>query len=59
MGVFRHGVSRPGGGLAIGDMIFDVFAATTARVFDGQAADVAELASRDHLNDFFALVASA
>ncbi|RMV80208.1 Fumarylacetoacetase [Pseudomonas caricapapayae] len=59
LGVFSHGETGPRGGVAIGDMIVDLRAATTARVFQGQAAEAAEVASRDQLNDFFALGASA
>ncbi|KPX47348.1 Fumarylacetoacetase [Pseudomonas syringae pv. helianthi] len=59
LGVFSHGETGPRGGVAIGDMIVDLLAATTARVFQGQAAEAAEVASRDQLNDFFALGASA
>ncbi|KPW94080.1 MULTISPECIES: fumarylacetoacetase [Pseudomonas syringae group] len=59
MGVFSHGTTGPRGGVAIGDLIVDLRAATAAGVFHGQAAEAAEVASRDQLNDFFALGAPA
>ncbi|RXU26048.1 fumarylacetoacetase, partial [Pseudomonas syringae] len=52
LGVFSHGQTGPRGGVAIGDRIFDLHAATESGVFQGQAADVADVASRDQLNDF-------
>lgn len=59
LGVFSHGQTGPRGGVAIGDRIFDLHAATESGVFQGQAADVADVASRDQLNDFLALGAAA
>lgn len=59
LGVFSHGQAAPRGGVAIGDRIFDLRVATESGVFQGQAADVAEVASRDQLNDFLALGAAA
>jgi fumarylacetoacetase len=59
LGVFsRDGLSKRGG-VAIGDMIFDLRAALDAGFFKGAARDAAEAASRDQLNDFFALGAPA
>jgi fumarylacetoacetase len=59
LGVFsRDGLSRRGG-IAIGDSIFDVQAALEAGFFNGAARAAAEAASRDQLNDFFALGTSA
>ncbi|EGH43750.1 fumarylacetoacetase, partial [Pseudomonas syringae pv. pisi str. 1704B] len=59
LGVFSHGQAAPRGGVAIGDRIFDLRVATESGVFQGQAAEVAEIASRDQLNDFLALGAAA
>ncbi|MEE4803052.1 fumarylacetoacetase [Pseudomonas alliivorans] len=59
LGVFSHGDSGPRGGVAIGDRILDLQAAVQAGVFVGAAAEVAAIASRDQLNDFFALGADA
>ena len=59
LGVFSHGDSGPRGGVAIGDSILDLQAAVQAGVFDGPAREVAGIASRDQLNDFFALGANA
>ncbi|WP_122678169.1 fumarylacetoacetase [Pseudomonas viridiflava] len=59
LGVFSHGDSGPRGGVAIGDRILDLQAAVQAGVFVGPAAEVAAIASRDQLNDFFALGADA
>ncbi|WP_122670927.1 fumarylacetoacetase [Pseudomonas viridiflava] len=58
-GVFSNGDSGPRGGVAIGDSILDLQAALQAGVFDGPASEVAAIASRDQLNDFFALGADA
>jgi fumarylacetoacetase len=60
LGVF----SSPGGtekrvGIAIGDMILDVAAATEAGFFSGAAHDAAEAASSGYLNKLFALGAGA
>ncbi|MBX8543855.1 fumarylacetoacetase [Pseudomonas cichorii] len=59
LGVFSHGDTGPRGGVAIGDFVFDLQAAVQAGVFEGEAHKVAEVASRDQLNDFFALGATA
>jgi fumarylacetoacetase len=59
LGIFsRDGLSKRGG-VAIGDMIFDLRAALDVGFFNGAARDAAEAASRDQLNDFFALGAPA
>ena len=55
LGVFSRGNSPRRGGVAIGDSIFDLRAALAAGFFNGAARDAAEAASRDQLNDFFAL----
>ncbi|MEB0041474.1 MULTISPECIES: fumarylacetoacetase [unclassified Pseudomonas] len=55
LGVFsRNGLTKRGG-VAIGEMIFDLRAALEAGFFNGAARDAAEAAGRDQLNDFFAL----
>ncbi|SHM91708.1 fumarylacetoacetate hydrolase [Pseudomonas asturiensis] len=59
LGVFSHADSGPRGGVAVGDSILDLQAAVQAGLFDGPAAEVADIASRDQLNDFFALGAPA
>ncbi|MBC3955966.1 MULTISPECIES: fumarylacetoacetase [Pseudomonas] len=59
LGVFSHADSGPRGGVAIGDSILDLQAVVQAGLFDGTAAEVADIASRNQLNDFFALGASA
>jgi len=59
LGVFSHGDSEPRGGVAIGDLIFDLRTAVEGYFFQGLAAQAAEVASRGLLNDFFALGASA
>ncbi|MEX5574339.1 fumarylacetoacetase [Pseudomonas lijiangensis] len=59
LGVFSHGDTGPCGGVAIGDFVFDLQAAVQAGFFEGEAQNVAEVASRDQLNDFFALGATA
>ncbi|SFV05560.1 fumarylacetoacetase [Pseudoduganella namucuonensis] len=55
-GVFRPaGGSQPmRGGIAIGDMILDLAAASALGLFDGLAAEGAALAARPELNDFMA-----
>lgn len=58
-GVFSHGNGGKRGGVAIGDRIFDLQAALDASLFNGVARFAAEAASRDLLNDFFQLGASA
>ncbi len=46
--------ARPRGGVAIGDMIFDLRAALAAGLFSGEAASAAELASGSTLNPLMA-----
>lgn len=58
-GVFSRSGLTPRGGVAIGDWIFDLQAALEAGFFNGAARTAAEAASRDQLNDFFALGAEA
>ncbi|MEQ7922209.1 fumarylacetoacetase [Xanthomonas sp. WHRI 1810A] len=58
-GVFSHRNGSRRGGVAIGERIFDLKAALDASLFNGVARLAAEAASRDQLNDFFALGASA
>lgn len=55
LGVFSLGDSPKRGGVAIGDSIFDLQAALAAGFFNDAARVAAEAASRDQLNDFFAL----
>lgn len=59
LGVFSHGDTGPRGGVAIGDLVFDLRAAVQAGFFPGEAQMIADVASRDQLNDFFALGARA
>ncbi|MBX8606095.1 fumarylacetoacetase [Pseudomonas cichorii] len=59
LGVFSHGDTGPRGGVAIGDLVFDLRAAVQAGFFPGEAQEIADVASRDQLNDFFALGARA
>ncbi|HEX8596193.1 MAG TPA: fumarylacetoacetase [Pseudomonas sp.] len=59
LGVFSRPGVKPRGGVAIGDLIFDLQAALEAGFFNGAARDAAEAASRDQLNAFFALGACA
>ncbi|RMO83514.1 Fumarylacetoacetase [Pseudomonas syringae pv. philadelphi] len=59
LGVFSHNDAEPRGGVAIGDLILDLHAAVSGGFFQGAAAEVAEVAGRDQLNDFFALGAAA
>src|SRR5689334_7203884 len=47
--------AHPRGGVAIGDMIFDIKAALAAGLFSGEAATAAEAASGDALNPLMAL----
>src|SRR6266403_1311133 len=47
--------ARPRGGIAIGDMIFDLKAAHAAGLFSGAAATAAEAASDSSLNQLMAL----
>ncbi|WP_434677333.1 fumarylacetoacetase [Pseudomonas sp. R1-18] len=59
LGVFSHGDSTPRGGVAIGDMILDLQAVIEADLLNGNARDIASVAAREQLNDFFALGAGA
>ncbi|SDX43002.1 fumarylacetoacetate hydrolase [Pseudomonas syringae] len=59
LGVFSHNGAEPRGGVAIGDLILDLHAAVSGGFFQGAAAEAAEVAGRDQLNDFFALGAVA
>ena len=59
LGIFSHSGLSKRGGVAIGEMIFDLRAALDVGFFNGAARDAAEAASRDQLNDFFALGAPA
>jgi fumarylacetoacetase len=59
LGVFSRGDSTPRGGVAIGDMILDLQAVADAGLLDEQARDIASVAAREQLNDFFALGAPA
>ncbi|KAA8709008.1 fumarylacetoacetase [Pseudomonas cannabina] len=59
LGVFSHNGAEPRGGVAIGDLILDLHAAVNGGFFQGAAAEAAEVASRDQLNDFFELGAAA
>ncbi|MGN2413552.1 fumarylacetoacetase [Pseudomonas syringae] len=58
LGVFSRNGSEPRGGVAIGDLIVDLRAALRGGFFHGPAAHAADVASRDQLNDFFALGAA-
>jgi fumarylacetoacetase len=55
LGVFSRSDQEKRGGVAIGDFIFDLQAALGAGFFNGAARVPAQAASRDQLNDFFAL----
>src|ERR1700739_1824232 len=55
LGVFSRRDEAPRGGVAIGDMIFDVKAALAARLFSGDAAVAAEAAAGPTLNPLMAL----
>jgi len=59
LGVFSHGSASKRGGVAIGDKVLDLQVALDASLLNGVARFAAEAASRDQLNDFFALGASA
>jgi fumarylacetoacetase len=54
-GVFSPSGAAPRGGVAIGDMIFDLGAGLTAGLFSGAAATAAEAASGPALNPLMAL----
>ncbi|MDF3936462.1 fumarylacetoacetase [Pseudomonas citronellolis] len=55
MGVFSSAGREPRGGVAIGELIFDLKAALAADLFEGEARHAAEAASGGDLNAFFAL----
>jgi fumarylacetoacetase len=55
LGVFSRRDEAPRGGVAIGDMIFDVKAALAAGLFSGDAAVAAEAAAGPTLNPLMAL----
>ena len=55
LGVFSRGGDAPRGGIAIGDMIFDLRAALQAGVFAGSARDAAEAAAGPALNPLLAM----
>ncbi|RMM76253.1 Fumarylacetoacetase [Pseudomonas coronafaciens pv. zizaniae] len=59
LGVFSHNGSAPRGGIAIGDLILDLKAVLKGGFIKGPAVEAVEVASRDQLNDFFALGAEA
>jgi fumarylacetoacetase len=59
LGVFSPPGKGPRGGIAIGEMIFDIAAALEASVFSGAARAAAEAASAATLNKFLSLPASA
>jgi fumarylacetoacetase len=54
-GVFRRGGETARGGIAIGDRIVDLKAASAAKLFSGEAAEIAQAASAPTLNDAMAL----
>src|SRR5215471_12467352 len=54
-GIFSPAGGRPHGGVAIGDMIFDLKAGLEAAMFTGEAARAAEAASGATLNSLMAL----
>lgn len=54
-GVFSRSDTGPKGGVAIGDFILDLQAVADARLVEGEAREVAYVAARPQLNDFFAL----
>lgn len=58
-GVFAWKDNGPRGGVAIGDFILDLQALVDAGWIDEQAREIASIASRDQLNDFFALGAES
>lgn len=58
LGIFSRSGQKPRGGVAIGSSILDLQVALKADLFFGDAAIAAEAASREQLNDFFALGAS-
>lgn len=58
LGVFSQVGGEPRGGVAIGELIFDLKAAVAHDLFSGEAAEAAVLAGGDSLNAFFALPAT-
>jgi len=54
-GVFSDSGGIRRGGVAIGEMIFDVHAALSAGLFEGEARPAAEAASLPTLNGFLAI----
>jgi len=58
LGVFSPVGGEPRGGVAIGELIFDLKAAVAHDLFSGEAAEAAVLAGGDSLNAFFALPAA-
>ena len=58
-GVFSPSGGAPRGGVAIGDMIFDLAAALDAGLFSGEAGKAAEAAAGPALNPLMALGAPA
>jgi fumarylacetoacetase len=58
LGVFSPVGGEPRGGVAIGELIFDLKAAVAHNLFSGEAAEAAVLAGGDSLNAFFALPAA-
>lgn len=58
LGVFSPVGGEPRGGVAIGELIFDLKAAVAHDLFSGEAAEAAVLAGGDSLNAFFALPAT-
>src|SRR5690606_11231603 len=59
LGIFSRDGDQARGGVAVGDFIFDLRAACEAGLFEGQAAEAAQVASASTLNAFFALGAPA
>lgn len=59
LGIFSRDGDQARGGVAVGNFIFDLHAACEAGVFEGQAAEAAQVASGSTLNAFFALGAPA
>lgn len=59
LGVFSPSGGAPRGGVAIGDMIFDLAAAVDAGLFSGEAGKAAEAAAGPTLNPLMALCAPA
>src|SRR5579883_1331692 len=55
LGVFSPAGGPPRGGIAIGDMIFDIAAALEAGLFAGEARSAAEAAAGAALNPLMAL----